>query len=323
MLFREAIITDIPQLQRVRNAVKENILSNPNLVTDKDCEQYITQRGKGWVCEIDKQIVGFAIADLEGENIWALFIDPLFEKKGIGVKLHTLMMNWYFLHRNKVWLGTAPNTRAEQFYKKAGWTLVGMNGTKELKFEMTSSDWKKITTYSSKFSIMKKPDTSEYKPYFQRYIDLVKEGDFLAELKENKTETIAFFKSIPENKHNYRYAEKKWTVKEVLMHMIDTERGFSYRILVCARGDGNTPLHPMDEDFYAANVDVTNRSMDSLLQEFETVRKGVTFLFENLTEAQSKFKGNNITHPITARALGYILIGHVKHHNNVIKERYL
>lgn len=175
----------------------------------------------------------------------------------------------------------------------------------------------------TKTDFMKKPEAIEYKPYFQRYIDLVNEGDFLEELKNNKTETVQFLKSIPEHKHNYRYAEKKWTIKEVLMHMIDTERGFSYRILVCARADGNTPLHPMDEDMYAANVDVTHRTMESLIKEFEVVREGATLLFENLTDAQSKFLGDNISHKISARALGYILIGHVKHHNNVIKERYL
>jgi hypothetical protein len=146
---------------------------------------------------------------------------------------------------------------------------------------------------------------------------------FLEELKKNKMETVQFFKSIPESKHNHRYAENKWTIKEVLMHMIDTERGFSYRVLVCARADDKTPLYPMDEDMYAANADVTNRTMDSLIKEFEVVRESATFLFENLTEAQSKFLGDNITHKISARALGYILIGHVKHHNNVIKERYL
>lgn len=308
-------------MQRVRNAVQENMLSNPDLVKDKDYEPFLTQHGKGWVCEINQQIVGFAIADLKDKNIWALFVDPLFEKKGIGKQLHQLMLDWYFLHQDSVWLSTAPHTRAEQFYKKAGWTLTGLHGTKELKFEMNSSSWKKQLQTTS--SIMKKPEASEYKPYFQRYIDLVKEGNFLNELNTNKAETIAFYKSIPDSKHNYRYAEKKWTIKEVLMHIIDTERCFAYRTLVCARGDASTPLHPMEEDLYAANVDVTNRSMESLLKEFESVRESVAFLFENLTEAQSKFKGNNIEHAITARALGYILIGHVKHHNNVVKERYL
>lgn len=80
MTIREAKINDIKQIQIIRNSVKENTLSNPNIVTDKDCEEFITLRGKGWVCEIDNKIVGFAIADLKENNIWALFIDPLFEK---------------------------------------------------------------------------------------------------------------------------------------------------------------------------------------------------------------------------------------------------
>ena len=142
MIIREANTADINQIQIVRNSVTENTLSNPNLVTDKDCEEYITVRGKGWVCEIENKIVGFAIADLKEKNIWALFIDPKFERKGIGQKLHRIMMDWYFTQtKNKVWLGTAFNTRAENFYREAGWTEVGTNGTKEIKFEMTYKDW--------------------------------------------------------------------------------------------------------------------------------------------------------------------------------------
>ena len=142
MIIREAKIDDIKQIQVVRNSVTENTLSNPDLVTDDDCEVFITVRGKGWVCEIDHQTVGFAIADLVGNNIWALFIDPKFEKKGIGQQLHNVMLNWYFAQtKDTVWLGTAFHTRAEQFYRKAGWTEVGTNGTKEIKFEMTYNDW--------------------------------------------------------------------------------------------------------------------------------------------------------------------------------------
>jgi GNAT superfamily N-acetyltransferase len=84
------------QIQLVRNAVKENVLSNPSLVSDTDVENYITQRGRGWVCEIDNFITGFAIADLQDNNIWALFIHPDFEGRGIGKRLHDEMMNWYF-----------------------------------------------------------------------------------------------------------------------------------------------------------------------------------------------------------------------------------
>ncbi|MBN8688291.1 MAG: GNAT family N-acetyltransferase [Chitinophagales bacterium] len=142
MIFREARIADIKQIQFVRNAVTENTLSNPDLVTDKDCEEFITARGKGWVCEIDGQIVGFAIADLKENNIWALFIAPDFEKKGIGQQLHKRMLDWYFSQtKATVWLGTAFNTRAENFYRKAGWTEAGTNGPKEIKFIMTYDDW--------------------------------------------------------------------------------------------------------------------------------------------------------------------------------------
>lgn len=144
MIIREAEISDIKQIQIVRNSVTENTLSDPGLVTDEDCEEFMTKRGKGWVCEIDNQIVGFAIADLKENNIWALFLDPKFEKKGIGQQLHNVMLDWYFTQtEDTVWLGTAFNTRAEQFYRKAGWAEVGTHGTKEIKFEMTHEEWTK------------------------------------------------------------------------------------------------------------------------------------------------------------------------------------
>ncbi len=144
MTFRIATVTDIKQIQVVRNAVKENTLSDPNLVTDKDCEIFLTQRGKGWVCEISNQIVGFAIVDLEDDNVWALFVDPKFEKQGIGKKLHQLMLDWYFdQNKEKIWLGTAPNTRAEVFYRKSGWQEIGTHGKGEMKFEMVKQEWLK------------------------------------------------------------------------------------------------------------------------------------------------------------------------------------
>lgn len=145
MIFREAKIEDISQIQIVRNSVKENSLSDPNLVTDEDCKEFLTVRGKGWVCVIAHKIVGFAIADLKEYNIWALFINPEFEKKGIGKQLHKIMLDWYFTQTQKaVWLGTAFNTRAEKFYRQAGWSDIGLHGSKEIKFEMTFEAWKKM-----------------------------------------------------------------------------------------------------------------------------------------------------------------------------------
>jgi len=146
MFIREAQVADIPQIQVVRNAVKENQLSDPALVPDKDVEDYITQRGKGWVCEINHIITGFAIVSVLDHNVWALFVQPGYDKKGIGRILHDEMLNWYFKQTNEtIWLGTTPGTRAELFYRKAGWTEAGLYGKGEIKFEMTAAAWKART----------------------------------------------------------------------------------------------------------------------------------------------------------------------------------
>ncbi|MGE9314785.1 GNAT family N-acetyltransferase [Niabella sp. CJ426] len=142
MTIRQAQTEDIPQIQIIRNAVKENRLSDPGLVTDADCAHFIQERGKGWVCEEDGRMAGFAIADLLEHNIWALFVHPDFEHRGVGQLLHHTMMNWYFTQTSQmVWLGTAPGTRAAAFYKKAGWKENGTNGKNEIRFEMTATDW--------------------------------------------------------------------------------------------------------------------------------------------------------------------------------------
>ena len=142
MFFREATPDDIIQIQIVRNSVKENVLSNSALVSDADVKNYITKRGRGWVCEIDNRITGFAIADLQDNNIWALFIHPDFEGRGIGKKLHEEMLDWFFeQNKNEVWLSTSPGTRAEEFYRSAGWRENGIYGKGEIKFEMTKQQW--------------------------------------------------------------------------------------------------------------------------------------------------------------------------------------
>jgi len=141
--IREAFLTDIPRIQVVRNSVKENTLSDPSLVPDKDVEDYITRRGKGWVCIKDDRIIGFAIVSVLDNNVWALFVEPGYEAMGAGRKLHDEMINWYFEQTDQpIWLGTAPGTRAETFYRKAGWRETGLHGKNEIKFEMSAGEWK-------------------------------------------------------------------------------------------------------------------------------------------------------------------------------------
>ena len=126
----------------VRMAVTENILSDPSLVTEKDCEEYLFQRGKGWVGEWQGNVVGFSIVDLKNSNVWALFIHPDHEKKRFGSRLHKTMLDWYFSKSDfPLWLGTDPNTRAEQFYRRKGWKAVGARKNGEVKFEMAKMDW--------------------------------------------------------------------------------------------------------------------------------------------------------------------------------------
>lgn len=142
MKIRTARFADIKQIQNVRNSVTENTLSNPNLVTDKNCEEFLFDRGKGWVCEIENQIVGFAIVDLQEDNVWALFVQPAFEQRRIGRRLHDIMLDWYFTQTaNPIWLATDAKTRAEAFYRESAWAEVGTHGIGEVKFEMTFDTW--------------------------------------------------------------------------------------------------------------------------------------------------------------------------------------
>ena len=169
---------------------------------------------------------------------------------------------------------------------------------------------------------MQKPLAEEYAAGYQKYFDLVGEGDYLSLLRQNSTDTIAFLEKLPNEKLDYRYAEGKWSIREVVMHIIDTERVFSYRGLVAARSD-TSPHYRMDEELYARNVDVSRRTLQSLISEFKAVRTSSERLYEHITDEESKLQCNVVTHPMTARAIGYFLIGHTQHHLNVIRERYL
>ncbi len=142
MIYREATVNDIAQMHTVRVSVNENRLSNPALVTEKHYKEFITIRGKGWICETKGRIVGFSVVDLRENNIWALFVHPDYEAKGIGSVLQKKMLDWYFSQTTKkVWLGTAPGTKAEKFYQKRGWTKIALQPNGEMRFEMTFDNW--------------------------------------------------------------------------------------------------------------------------------------------------------------------------------------
>ena len=184
-------------------------------------------------------------------------------------------------------------------------------------YQINKTDWQ------TKTNSMQRPNSNEYAPFFQGYINQTTGNNFFELFKQNTTDTIQFFSNIPPEKHNYAYAENKWTIKELLLHLIDAERVFSYRAFVGARCDNEQQLQSFDENTYVTNSNAHLRSMESLLEEFKTVRRASEILFENISPEQSKFMAKGASHPITPRALGYIMIGHIEHHIKVIKERYL
>ena len=145
MTIRTATVNDIKALHEVRMAVKENVLSNPALVTVADYTAYLTTEGKGWLSEVEGCVAGFAIIRHRDNNIWALFVHPDFESKGIGKALQRTMIDWHFQHYDSVvWLSTGPGTRAEEFYRRTGWKEVGKTTDGETRFEMTKVDWQTL-----------------------------------------------------------------------------------------------------------------------------------------------------------------------------------
>jgi len=164
---------------------------------------------------------------------------------------------------------------------------------------------------------------TEYAPYFQKYTSLVPHEAVAPLLAANGIEVTSFFRSIPEALHSYRYAPGKWTIKDVLQHITDTERVMAFRALAAARGDGASSLSLMDENLYAAGADTSHVSLAQLIAEFEAVRSSTVLLYTPLSNDKllqtSYVNGQNTT----ARAWGYIMAGHGLHHVNVIRERYM
>ncbi|MAM23609.1 DinB family protein [Croceibacter atlanticus] len=162
----------------------------------------------------------------------------------------------------------------------------------------------------------------EYNPYYKTYIDKVGDGDLLELLYKRQEITTKFFKSLEESKYLYRYADGKWTPLEILQHIIDTERIFYYRALRFARMDA-TPLIGFEHNDYINPSRANNKSMPQLIKEYDVERQHSLVLFQSLEEDVFSFKGTANGSAMTARAIAAIMIGHEKHHIEVIKERYL
>ena len=168
---------------------------------------------------------------------------------------------------------------------------------------------------------MNPPLSIEHNTYFQRYIDLCEDTEFYDQYDKNTNILVSFLESLPIEKHQFAYAQGKWSILQLFRHIIDCERVFGYRALVAARGDSSL-LPSFDEDNYAKAVAGETTSMENMLKEFTLLRQSNRFLFENMSEEQSYFTANVNAEPLSARAIAFIMIGHVNHHLQVMKERY-
>ena len=163
---------------------------------------------------------------------------------------------------------------------------------------------------------------NEYSIFNATYIKAAGEGDLYEDLEISLHDFIRFVQDIPMDKFDFRYAEGKWTIKEIIQHIIDTERIFSYRALRISRND-ITALPGFEQDDYAANTEANKRHLQSLLTELSIVRQSTLALFKSFSEEQIKRIGIASNNEISVRAIGFIIIGHQKHHQKVYKERYL
>ncbi len=167
-----------------------------------------------------------------------------------------------------------------------------------------------------------RPNTDEYAPPFEKYVSLVPDADLLETLERQGAETLALLRGLTEERGAYRYGPDKWSVKQLVGHLNDTERLFAYRVLAISRGD-TQPLPGMEQDEWMAGVDFDARTLADLADEFEAVRAASVRLLRHLTPEALARRGTASGYEVTARALAYILAGHEAHHMRILRERYL
>ena len=167
-----------------------------------------------------------------------------------------------------------------------------------------------------------RPDANEYAAYYGRYISLVPEGDIVTILEQQRDTTAALLKSLSEEQGEHRYAPGKWTIKELVGHVADTERVFSYRAAHVSRSDP-APLPSMEQEVWSAGAESARRTLASLSEELAAVRDATISLVKSLSPAQAMRRGIASNNEVSARALAYLCAGHHEHHVRILKERYL
>lgn len=166
-----------------------------------------------------------------------------------------------------------------------------------------------------------KPQPEEYNPYYSTYISKVPDGDVLQLLTQLKDSSYELFSNLSDEKANYAYAHGKWTIKQVLGHMIDTERTFAYRVLCFSRNPVELP--GFDQDIYVENSNANARSIQILAAELRATRESNIYMISALTDEQLNCRGIASGNPASVRALVYMLAGHEIHHLGIFKEKYL
>ena len=171
---------------------------------------------------------------------------------------------------------------------------------------------------------MKRPEPNEYDPYYIGYISQIKDDeDLLTAMERQPEEMRTMFAQFPEDRGTYAYSDGKWTIKELLSHLNDGERMFAYRLLRVSRGD-QTPIEGFDQEGgYIENSNANAQPIGELLEEFELQRRANMIQLRNLSDEAAARMGTANNVPVSARAIAYVMAGHVRHHQNILKERYL
>ncbi|MCM3123209.1 DinB family protein [Mesobacillus sp. AQ2] len=170
--------------------------------------------------------------------------------------------------------------------------------------------------------MLKRPDLEEFPVYMRSYVQLIPEGDIIQILNGQMASTQEIFSAVTEKQAEYRYAEGKWTLSEVLGHLTDTERIMNYRILRIARGD-KSPLMGFDENEYVQEASFNERPIADLLEDYQNVRRATISLLKGLPQKSLQNKGNANGFEVTVETIAYMIAGHELHHIKIIQEKYL